>query len=371
MELFMKLKSNFLFLMSMLTSMSTLLTLLLALSACGGGMEPRSQSVSESQPRLAGLASPLTPASAGPPSTPASASSPSSPSAGERNLDVLIRSLDEIAELERSGLWTTGMALTESSIRENAGDFTGAVLAAYKELSWAYGRGLISKEDIEQGLLNVIRTSTNAEVISAVNGILAFQRQRWDEAALSFHTLFGEQEINEPDAFGRWMLLVCALEKNRTSAQEISSRVNNGYRSIRARYAQFPEYWYRGARAFSGSIAAEYAETCINVSPQGPFAAECRTILALYMGLKREDAISIRTRREIDFIITQSINSSNPPALESLLPLIALPDNPYTVYAVSALRNLSGVQSFRDYFLGQASLSNGRLAERLTYIGRS
>jgi hypothetical protein len=49
--------------------------------------------------------------------------------------------LDDFAQLERSGTWLQGMGFTESGIRENAGDYAGAVTAAYKELSWMYGMG--------------------------------------------------------------------------------------------------------------------------------------------------------------------------------------------------------------------------------------
>jgi hypothetical protein len=167
------------------------------------------------------------------------------------------------------------------------------------------------------------------------------------------------------------MILVCSLEKDKAASLAEDRRVGAAYKSIRARYSQFPEYWYRGARGFSGGIAAQYAENCINLSPQGPFADECRSILATNTGLKNEDGLSIKTKKEIETIISQSINSSNPQILDSLLPLISLPDNPYTVYAVSALKTLTGIPKFNEYFSGHAAVSKGRLAERLSYICRS
>lgn len=285
-----------------------------------------------------------------------------------------LQSLDELAELERSGSWIQGMALTESGIRESIGDYAGAVLAAYKELSLAYGRGLIKKNELEQGVINVLAIQGEETVTDAANAILAFTRGRWNEAAAALEPLFGHLEYDEPDGFGRWMLLVCALElsllneKNELAANR--RRTEAAYKSIRARYVQFPEYWYRGARFFSGVIAAEFAEKCINSSPAGPFAAECRSILASYTGLGTEDGFSIKTKMEIEAIISQSVNSNNPDILGSLLPLISLPDNPYTIYAVGALRALNVIPGFRDYFAGQASVAKGRLAERLSYICR-
>ena len=295
--------------------------------------------------------------------------------------EFLLQLLDELAEIERAGSWTQGMALTESGIRESAGDFAGAVAAAYKELSWAYSFGLIQKSDLEQSIRNLLVMENDYEVAACAEAILAFVNGRWDDAAsvlklffnnaddVSYDTSFGRNfrtiEGFPPDSFGRWMILVCALE---TESDE--RHTGAVYRSIRARYAHFPEYWYRGARAFSGSISAEYAENCINTSPQGPFADECREIIASYIGLKPEDGLSLRTRKEIEAIISQSVNSANPQILDLLLPLIELPDNLYTVYAVNELRALSSVPIYRDYFNRQAASSAGRLAERLIYISR-
>ena len=279
------------------------------------------------------------------------------------DLSSFYRSLDELAEIERAGSWIQGMALTESGIRENAGDYAGAVAAVYKEMTWAYGRGLIQKADIEQGLKNLLAMEGEEDVIAAVNAVLAFSGERWTQAAAGLETLFVESE--EPDGFCSWMILVCALEKDKEDR-----RAGAAYKAIRARYVQFPEYWYRGARAFSGAVAAEYAENCINSSPLGPFADECRKILASFTGLKIEDGQSLRTKREIEAVISQSVNSGDPRLLDSLLPLIGLPDNPYTIYAVGAMRALTSVPAFRSYFTGQASASAGRLAERLSYICR-
>jgi len=282
----------------------------------------------------------------------------------ERPSEDQISRLDEIAALERAGSWFQGMGLAESGMRESSGDYAGAVAAAYKEMAWAYGRGLIKKEDLEQGLANLINAKNSETVITTAKAALAFTRGQWEDASAALSPLF--DELEEPDGFGRWMILVCALEKDREDR-----RAGAAYKAIRARYVQQPEYWYRGARAFSGAIAAEYAENCVNLSPQGPFAGECRNILAAFAGLKREDGASIKTKTEIEDVITKSVNTGNPQILDSLFPLIALPDNQYTVYAVGALKALTSVPKFKDFFNGQAASSKGRLAERLSYICRS
>jgi len=313
---------------------------------------------------------------------PSSSGMPDSPMSHlpvEGDMAAFLSSLDGMAELERSGAWIRGMAFTESGLRENSGDYAGAVAAAYKGLSWAYGMGQLQKIDIENGLLNALTSMNDSTVTASVNAIIAFSKGQWNEAAAGLAPLFNE--FDEPDGFGRWMMLVCSLEKNKADSLETTlteaalegenRRTAAAYKSIRARYTPFPEYWYRGARAFSGAIAADYAETCINTSPQGPFADECRKILASFTGLKIEDGPAIKTKREIETIIAASINSGNPHILNSLLPLIGLPDNPFTVYTVGALRALTGIPVFRDYFNEKAGTSSGRLSERLIYICRS
>jgi len=324
----------------------TFLSLIMIFSACGGG-----------NPSGAGkTAHPLTTRSTAEATTAVL-------NEQEVNLEQLLRSLDDLAQLERAGSWFQGMALAESGFRESAGDYAGAVAAAYKELAWAYGKGLIQKEELEKGLLNLLAAKSDEVVAVPANAVLAFSRGQWKTAAADLEPLFDETE--EPDSFGRWMILVCALEQNREDR-----RAGAAYKAIRARYAQFPEYWYRGARAFSGIAAAEYAENCVNSAPQGPFADECRNILAAFSGLKSEDGTVLKTKTEIETIITFSVNTGNPEVLDSLFPLIGLPENPYTVYAVGALRALTAVPKFRDYFNKQAAVSKGRLAERLSYICR-
>jgi hypothetical protein len=279
-------------------------------------------------------------------------------------VSLTAKTLEEFAEMERSGGYVRGMGLVESGMREEAGDYAGAVLAAYKELAWAYGYGLAEKTALEKGLGKVLAMEGEAgeeKAVRAAGGILAFIQGRWAEAEEMLAPLFGEDEA--PDSFARWMILVCGLEKDPRPGT-----AGAAYGAIRARYAAFPEYWYRGARFFSENIAAEYAEQCISLAPSGPFAGECREILAVQTGLDPREGKSLRSRGEIERIISQSVSQNNPELLSNLLPLIGLPDNPYTVYAVGALRALAGAPQFGDYFAELAGAASGRLAERLVYI---
>jgi hypothetical protein len=326
--------------------MKTLMLMMavLACLSCAGGNTPRS-----------GLSEEITPA-------PVRADDP-----GEMGRNALPwpgKSLDDFAEIERSGVFIQGMGITESVLREEAGDYDGAVFAAYKELSWMYSHGMITKEAVETGLKTVIAHKGDegeGRTAQAAGGILAFTGGQWEEAENMLAPLFSDDD--EPDSFVRWLLLICALEKNPESRA-----AGSAYGAIRARYSSFPEYWYRGARAFSGAIAADYAERCISLAPAGPFAEECRSILAAYLGLGPQDGSSLKSLAEIKELLAQLLSSGNPRLISGLLPLISLPDNPYTVYAVGALRAMAASPRFGDYFETLAKTSSGRLAERLRYI---
>ncbi|MCL1928592.1 MAG: hypothetical protein FWG07_07355 [Treponema sp.] len=294
---------------------------------------------------------------------------------------LLPAALDDLAELERSGGFVPGLGLAESKLREDAGDYSGAVLAVYKELSWAYamGAGDVTKESIRQGLEKLLEENTafgpeaHKEIAAAVRAILAYFDGRYDIAEELLTKLYGKE--TEVDSFSRFMLLVCALEKGTAERDERST-----YGAIRARYAGFPEYWYRYARSENASgksildespnAASAHAERCINLAPEGPYAAECRIILAKSMGLKTEDAPVLKTRFEIDAAVTTAVNQRNPNLLLPLLPLAALPDNPSTLYASGAMRALAGESLFRIWFSAEAEKARGRLAERLLYISR-
>ncbi|MDR2029548.1 MAG: hypothetical protein LBP93_08435 [Treponema sp.] len=286
--------------------------------------------------------------------------------------------LEELAETERSGGFTPGLGLSESMIREWSGDYGGAVLAAYKELSWAYGYGAgVTREGLGEGLRKVLALyeeggeapgapalgeEARAQALGAARAVLAFHQGSWTEARLS---LEGLDPGDAPDSFARWMALVCRLEEG-----EPSRRIQGAYGAIRARYEGFPEYWYRGARHFSGHIRGEYAERCINLAPRGPFAGDCRRILAEIVGLSAHEGNSIKTRAEIEESITRSALSGAPGDLAELFGLLALQDNPFTLYAAGALRALAIQEDFRNWFGQEAARASGRLAERLLYISK-
>ncbi|MDR1286984.1 MAG: hypothetical protein LBK08_05175 [Treponema sp.] len=305
-------------------------------------------------------------------SVPAQAGPVSGVEAAGPDGETVFESLERIAGTERMNGYVQGLALAESRLREEAGDYAGAAVAAYKELAWLYACGIIPRSSLEEGLNNVTaledETGENGsgmirDGVPAARALLRFLAEDWTEAErlLAALPVFKDED----DGFIRWLLLVCAMERG-----PVSQEMRSSYGSIGGRYGYFPEYWYRGARAMRGTLAAEYAERCVSLAPQGPFAPECRVIMARALGLAAEDGPSVLTRAEIERVISRAAAEQKPEYLSVLMPLLSLPDNTGTLYAAGALRALGQTPEFHLYFSTEAAKAKGRLAERLAYIMR-
>jgi hypothetical protein len=308
----------------------------------------------------------------------------------------LLDRLERLAEQERSNGFSAGAGLRESALREQGGDYAGAVFATFKELFWAYSfaegeeRANALKSAIESGFGNMITGLADAlspafteEANQAAEASLAFFDGRYGEA----ETLLAgfRRDDAAPDEFSSWMSLVCALENAPTDNQAAAGeggdirRLRASYAAIRSRYETLPAYWYFGARNMKGENIPAYAERAINLSPSGPYAADARAMIAEFVGLPPADSQAVMSMYEIETVVVNAVNAKNPELLAALFPLTALPDNPYTLYAAGALRGLASDAQFRNYFDMQlASIkarektdkSQTRLAERLTYIAR-
>jgi hypothetical protein len=300
-----------------------------------------------------------------------------SPSKRDGELDT---ALSAIADEERSNGFSRGMGIEESLLRERAGDYAGAVIAALKELMWTYAYSsaanaavgidamVSSLKNVEDAKIAVNRNQP--DVVQAVKASLAFLNKNYDEAGPLLNSVFASEL--EPDAFSSWMRLVCALEISNPQSDD-GRRCRAEYKAIRARYQTLPLYWYYGARAFLGDEQSAWSERCINLAPDGPCAGEARAFIAVNSGLSTKDASAIRTRYEIDTTINSAIQTRTPATLAPLLPLAALKDNPYTIYAANALHSLAANDSsFKTWFAEEAKTArnkrDARLTERLNFI---
>lgn len=279
-----------------------------------------------------------------------------------------VDTLSDLAERERRGRYEPGFGLFESTVRERAGDYTGAVFAAYKDLVYGYGRGEIESKDIATRLDRLesgFATSSGpgaASVLPAIRAARAFQGGDWQavtEALRGIQSFDGQQ-----DSFPLWMELTAKLEQSLASENELER-----YAIMQSRYALLPEYWFHFARAQKNiDLMRDSAERCIALAPAGPFAKDARSSIAASYGLAKSDGDSLLIPFEIESIATRAVQTGKPEVLEAMLPILGLADNPATLYAVGALRGLCASDDMRSWLGAKAATSRGRIAERLRYI---
>lgn len=285
------------------------------------------------------------------------------PAPVEESAADAFEALEALAARERAAGYVPGMGLEESTLRERQGDYGGAVLAAFKELLQLYGMGVLPQPELAARLDAVEAAFPgNDDVAAAAAAARAYLEGEWAEVLPAAKVLAAAAAA--PDDFAPWLVAACELEL------DPSDRSAGGrYAAARGRYAQSPAYWHHAARIGRGAAAMEAAEWCVSLSPSGPYAASARTILARESGLKPGDGPVLRTRLEIEAALSGLAAGGGDDAalLSELIPLLALPDNPYTLYALGGLRALCADGRIRTVVASARSRSSGRAAERLRY----
>ena len=263
--------------------------------------------------------------------------------------------------------YEAGTGTVESGLREAMGDFAGAVFAAYKELSYSLSMGFIDDKAVATGLLGVKTTfearKEKDDVFAALACIELWQKKDYKACV---QKLSGMKAVLDPSSFGAWMLGACRL-----SLSPADLNILKAYAAEERRYASFPEYWKRAAVALAGVDEAgsrAAAERCIALSPSGPNALPARRILTESFGFPKEDPAKMLIKAEVDSIVYKALVSREPSLLSRLLPLLDLPDNPFTMYALGAMKGIAEDATFAS---GIAALGKGagkRVAERIAYI---
>jgi len=272
-----------------------------------------------------------------------------------------------LAEEERNRGFSPGMGLAESSLYEKSGDLAGAVFSAFKELFFAYQYGYIKPIELEERLKAVEKNVPNnpsvGHALTACQALISGNGSRGLDALANINL-----ESYELDSFPRWIERVFLLASDKGN-----EKILDEFLATRSRYNNYPFYWLLIARRSRGNAQLDAAERCVSLAPKGPYAEEGRILMALGVGLARKDAPALRTRMEIEALITAAVQERHSEVLKELLPLLALPDNPYTLYALGACRGVASDPALGAFFDREIKKVSGRLAERLRYVqgGRS
>lgn len=282
-------------------------------------------------------------------------------------------------ESERRQGYQPGMGLALSSYYEQLGYLVPAVFAACADLSYAYAGGSASLADYNNGLDALAKSwqdqsSAQAEKIrQSISAVRAFLNEDWSTAS-ELLSILQESVIHE-DSFQTWMFLVSKLEADIAMANESiawhpDEILITKYGSIMTRYRSLPQYWYHAMRfGLSDNLRLDAAERCINLAPQGPYALPARETMSELWSLPKDSAVALMTIQEIQILIQTASATANLEELRKLFPLLALADNPSTLYALGALQGLADSLQVRSWLQMEAEKAKGRLADRLRYVG--
>lgn len=274
-------------------------------------------------------------------------------------------SLIDLAEMERRGGFVPGMGLKEAELALANGDGGSYVLALYKEILYASDAGKLSDRGAELAAIGKALAETGllapelARAQSALKSIAFLEAGAWEEAASAMPGM----ERDQPDGMRAWILALCGLYGD--SDPQAQAR----YGAVQARYRGLPTYWYHAAaRSDRIELRRDAAVRCVLLSPGGPKALKAREILALSYGLGEDDAASLVLSQEAQAIIGQALESGPMENLSLLFPVLSLPDNPETLFALGALKALAADPGILKWLKLRRAEASGRLAERLAYV---
>ncbi len=256
-----------------------------------------------------------------------------------------------IAESERRDGYKTGSGMAASSYQELLGRYAPAVFEACKDLFYAKAYGVMDDTAFRKSLKDLRSAWAGkpenevSQVYSAIDCIESLLDKNWNKAKDQLRELVKSDD--EFDSFGRWLWLVSVIQVEAQDAEKNSRRpvfspsLISTYGSMMSRYRNHPEYWYYAMQvALNDALALDAAERCINLAPGGPYAILARQRMAKAWGIETKSADSIKTIYEIQEVVRKATESNNLGELKNLFPLLALADNPATLYALGVLREI-------------------------------
>ncbi|HEY9593221.1 MAG TPA: hypothetical protein VHE79_01995, partial [Spirochaetia bacterium] len=266
-----------------------------------------------------------------------------------------------------------GTGLLESSLLEKLGRAQESVLAAFKETLYQETQGTISRQQIDANLA-ALATRSDAPGIGApreqkvIAGLRLYLQGRWAEAA----TALGAGLAGLDDPFGSFLLQACLLEKDKVTADRLTSFV-----ALEPRYRSYPEFYLRLWRAmkkgpgqYSLANVRNVLEKSILLAPTSSVAAASRTELGRLLGLDAEDARSLLLRPELDVAYARLAGGGDPrQVLPSVMRLLSIrKENVYTSDGVLMLKTAARIPGVGAYLQEEARGASGALKDRLSQI---
>jgi hypothetical protein len=265
--------------------------------------------------------------------------------------------LESLAQRERLYPYELGLGAVESSLLEKEKRLGEAVFAAFTDLAYAWSLGLCGEGDLEAGLRQAEAACAGkegeTEARLAVRALRAYRSGARAECLQALGSL-GQKD----DSFAAY-------------ARAVSSQDLGALRLMENRYSGFPEYWLNRARLDpDATMARAAAERVISLAPHGPLQAAARSLVLDTLGLKGYRPELLLCPFEVDSCVRQSLGAGDPGLIDPCLATLELPDNPYSLYALGALKALSSDYAYQRRFTLRSAeeKKSPRLKERLAFL---
>ena len=281
--------------------------------------------------------------------------------------------LKVLRDSEASLGYQAGTGLLESSLLEKLGLTAESVLAAFKETLYQQSQGAISVEQIDTNLAALSRRSDVAGIVgmreqALIRGLSSYLHARWSDAAGELAQ--GLKGVD--DAFARFVLLSCSLEKDKVTAGLLTD-----YAALESRYRSYPAYYYhlwramkKGPGDYSLSNVRSVLEKTILLAPACAEAQETRVELGRLNGVDASEALNILLRQELEAVFVRLRGGADPhTALPPVLRLLSIRhENVYTSDAVLMLKSAVKTTAVAAWLSDQAKQASGVLKDRLSQV---
>jgi tetratricopeptide (TPR) repeat protein len=280
---------------------------------------------------------------------------------GGRDADAI----QVLGEYQKKYPYDPGVGLLESGCYERIGDFTAAILCAFKEYEYERAFGFLAGTTIQEALdsaLNKVATKTPAaakDLGRVVSCIKAYLDDDWRISAST-----------PSKGFGEYIATASKLESGSSSPSDLESYLllEPSMKSFQAYYFHLWRGLRQDERSYSSKTARRLLETCIALAPSSPMALESRRELGRVLGIGEAAGGKLLVPAELDAIFSDLVAGAPFSRLDPVMALLDTPDNDYQFASMYALGKASADPAMRSYLAAREKSSSGKLRERLTYI---
>ncbi|HEC61231.1 MAG TPA: hypothetical protein ENI27_03140 [bacterium] len=248
--------------------------------------------------------------------------------------------------------WVPGLGARQSVALENLGMYAESIVVVFKDLDIRRFSGQIDSSLVKENLLtvtakleDVVGQQRLTRIAKMVEGIIAYINAQYGQAWKHFSTF--RDSIDEP--YFTFLLLASQLQSG-VAAQKDFVRFLE-FEKVLSVHPGFYYHLWRGMKngdgVYSFQTVHRLLEQVIIRSPGTAFADESRRELAGFFGISSPEMLLINA--ELETIYQRLLAGTSLTALERIIGMLALRDNPYSAAALLITENLAQRPHVRQY----------------------